>query len=485
LINAISAEKELWARPFQSNVRHSEGNDSVTFPVLREARIAAIPLIMKQTNRPTALSLMFITHLLHKQIFESNFMSSIAFLRLLALLIALPVLALPGVLMAQAGSLDPTFGTNGIVTTANTGANAAALQSDGKIVVAGAIATQQNFQQPGLLRYNTNGTLDPSFGTGGEVMIGGTNAGPAFAVAIQTDRKILAAAPGNLRLKVFRFNTNGSPDNTFGTNGAVTIQAAGLFLPPASGGMALQSDGKILVATGRIVARLLTNGQLDSTFGSNGAAPTVGGESIALLPNHEILIGAGSVASLYAPNGSLVTSFGVNGQTPGFAFNGAGGFVVFTDVITNVTKVITAGSLITSPSLTFAHSISGFLLVRYNSDGTVDNSFGRHAGVATPFPGNILAHAFAVALQTNGQIVAAGQTALTDVDAIPGPSNFGLVRYNANGTIDTTFGNGGFVSTPFGSSEAFAETVLIQTDGKIVAVGNSNNGTTIARYLAN
>jgi hypothetical protein len=51
--------------------------------------------------------------------------------------------------------------------------------------------------------------------------------------------------------------------------------------------------------------------------------------------------------------------------------------------------------------------------------------------------------------------------------------------------LDTTFGNGGFVSTPFGSSEAFANTVLIQTDGKIVAVGNSNNGTTIARYLAN
>ena len=81
--------------------------------------------------------------------------------------------------------------------------------------------------------------------------------------------------------------------------------------------------------------------------------------------------------------------------------------------------------------------------------------------------------------------MAGGQTALTDINAIPGPSDFGLARYAANGTIDTTFGNGGFVSTPFGSSEAFANTVLIQTDGKIVAVGNSNNGTTVARYLAN
>jgi uncharacterized delta-60 repeat protein len=428
---------------------------------------------------------MSISHPPPKHFFEKNFMNSVAFSKHLAPLVWAAVFAFPTLLMAQAGSLDPTFGTNGIVTTANTGANAAALQSDGKIVVAGSIPASQNQQQPGLLRYNTNGTLDPNFGAGGEVMIAGTNAGPAFAVAIQTDGKILAAAPDNLRLTIFRFNTNGSPDNTFGSNGAVTIQAAGFFFPPTSGGMAVQSDGKILVATGRAVARLLPNGQLDSTFGSNGAAPTVGGESIGLLPNGEILIGDGSVASLYRANGSLDTKFGVHGQTPGFASNGTGGFVVSTDTITNVTKVITAGSLITSPNLAFAQSISGFLLVRYNSDGTVDNSFSSHGGVATPFPGNIFAEAFSVALQTNGDIVAAGQTALTDVDAAPGPSDFGLARYHANGRIDTTFGNGGFVSTPFGSSEAFANTVLIQTDGKIIAVGNSNNGTTIARYLAN
>jgi uncharacterized delta-60 repeat protein len=428
---------------------------------------------------------MSISRSLRERGWKENFINSIAPPKPLPLLISLAVFVLPTLLMAQAGTLDPTFGTNGIVTTANTGANAAALQSDGKIVAGGTISTAQNPQQPGLLRYNTNGTLDSSFGTGGKVMIGSTNAGAAFATAIQTDGKILAAAPANLRLTVFRLNTNGSPDNTFGNSGAVTIQAAGLFVPPENGGMTQQPDGKILVVTGRFAARLLANGQLDSTFGSNGAVATVGGDSVALLPNSEILIGEGSVTSLYFPNGRLDTKFGVNGQTPGFAFDGAGGFVVSTDPITNVTKVVTADSLITSPSLTFAHSVSGFVLMRYNGDGTVDNSFGKHGGVATPFPGNILAHAFAVALQANGDIVAAGQTALTDVDAVPGPSDFGLARYNPNGGLDTTFGNGGFVSTPFGSSEASATTVLIQTDGKIVAVGNSNNGTTIARYLAN
>lgn len=413
-----------------------------------------------------------------------NFTKNVGSSKRLALVIFLAVLALPTLLMAHAGDLDPTFGTGGIVTTANTGANAAALQSDGKIVVTGSIATLQNPQQGGLLRYNTNGSHDSSFGSGGEVVIlpGTSNAGAAFAVAIQPDGKILAAGPASLRLKVFRFNTNGSVDTAFGTNGVATIQAAGIFLPPASGGMVLQPDGRILIATKDLVARLLTNGQLDSTFGSNGTAPTVGGNSVALLPTGEILIGNGNVTSLYAANGSLITTFGVNGQTAGF--DGEGGFVVTTNASASV-KIITAGSLITSPSLTFAQTVSGFLLVRYNKDGTVDSSFGTHGGVATPFPGNILTRAFAVALQRNGDIVAAGQTALTDVDAVPGPSDFALARYNPNGSIDTTFGNGGFVSTPFGTSEALANSVLIQTDGKIVAVGNSNNGTTLARYLGN
>jgi len=407
--------------------------------------------------------------------------------KLLALLRFLAVFALPTSLMANAGDLDPTFGTNGIVTNANSAADAAALQSDGKIVVAGSIPNSQNFQQGGLLRYTSNGVLDSSFGTGGKVLIaaGSSEAGTAFAVAIQPDGKILTAAPASVYLTVFRFNTNGTLDNTFGTNGSVLITAAGIL--PTSGGIAVQSDGKIVIVSRDIVARLLANGQFDSTFGSGGVAPTVGsnlgGNSVAILSNGQILIGSGNVTSLYtAANGSLVTTFGINGQTAGFPFDGVGGVVVTTDPTTNRIKIVTAGSLTTSPSLTFGQATSGFLLVRYTSNGTIDNSFGSHGGIATPFPGNLFSQAFAVAAQTNGDIVAVGQTALTDVN---GPSNFGLARYLPTGQIDTTFGNGGFVSTAFGSSAAFANTVLIQTDGKIVVAGNSNSGGTVARYLGN
>ena len=414
-----------------------------------------------------------------------NLAKSVTSQKRLALGISLVVFALPASLMAQAGSLDPNFGSGGIVSTANTGANAGALQGDGKILVAGSISTAQNAQQPGLLRYNTNGTLDSGFGASGKVVIAGSNAGPAFAVAVQTDGKILAAAPANLVLTVFRFNSNGSVDSTFGSNGATAIQAAGLFLDPASGGIALQPDGRILVATGqnngeglRIVARLLANGQLDSTFGSNGASPTFGGNSVAVLPNGNILVGTGSVTSAYAPNGVVVQNFGIHGQTPGFA-NDVGGFVVNNPT---GTRIITAGSILTDLNITFTNTVSGFLLVSYKTNGTLDNAFGIHGGVTTPFPGNTFSRAFAVALQTNGDIVAVGQTGL----AVTGPSDFALVRYNPDGSVDTTFGNSGFVSTPFpsGTGVSFANTVLIQIDGKIIAVGNSNSGTTtLARYL--
>ena len=433
------------------------------------------------------ISKILLTLTLPRRVFQ-NLAKSVTSQKRLAVGISLAVFALPASLMAQAGTLDPKFGKGGIVTTANTGANAGALQGDGKIVVAGSIATNQNQEQPGLLRYNTDGTLDPNFGIGGKVVIGGTNAGPAFAVAVQTDGKILAAAPANLHLTVFRFNSNGSVDNTFGNNGATAIQPDEVFLAPASGGIALEPDGRILVATAhneggplQIVARLLANGQLDSTFGSNGVAPTFGGDSVALVPNGNVLVGTGSVTSVYAPTGVVVKDFGIHGQTPGFApgfANEIGGFVV-TNNSSTVTRIITAGTIFTDPNLMSLNSVSGFLLVSYNIDGTLDNAFGIHGGVTTPFPGNILARAFAVALQRNGDIVAVGQTALTDT----GSSDFALVRYNPDGSVDTTFGNSGFVSTPFGTSVAFANTVLIQIDGKIIAVGNSNNGTTLARYL--
>src|SRR5262249_53777100 len=155
-----------------------------------------IPETMKAKRTLTTLLLRCISDQVPKHGFQNPSKSMVS-LRLLASLISLAVLAVPNLLMAHAGDLDSTFGTGGIVTTPNTSANAGALQIDSKIVVAGSISVQ-SFQEGGLLRYNTNGSLDPGFGTGGKVFIDGSNAGAAFAVAIQTDGKILAAAPDSL-----------------------------------------------------------------------------------------------------------------------------------------------------------------------------------------------------------------------------------------------------------------------------------------------
>src|SRR5215472_2979931 len=105
---------------------------------------------------------------------KENLMNSTADLNRVALLVGAALLTCSALLMGQAGSLDPTFGTAGVVTTNfggtdNTIANAAAIQSDGKIVVAGAVPNKQGVGQQGLTRYNTDGSLDSSFGTGGIV----------------------------------------------------------------------------------------------------------------------------------------------------------------------------------------------------------------------------------------------------------------------------------------------------------------------------
>jgi uncharacterized delta-60 repeat protein len=117
---------------------------------------------------------------------------------------------------------------------------------------------------------------------------------------------------------------------------------------------------------------------------------------------------------------------------------------------------------------------SDFALARYNSNGTLDTSFGRRGKVTTRFGGGrySLNEAYSVAIQTNGKIVAAGQSNAS------GGGDFALARYNGNGSLDTSFGKRGKVLTDFGGAlgglgdEAYA--VAIQGNGRIVAAGSAN-----------
>src|SRR5271166_5668566 len=191
--------------------------------------------------------------------------------RRLAFLAAVVVIASSTLALAQAGHLDSTFGTGGVFTTNfmqtdATMANAVAIQSDGKIVVGGST--------PGgaaLARLNTNGTLDSSFGSGGIVNNSFGALGPVMGVVIQPDGKIVALAEGFLGGSVGRFNSDGSVDTTFG-NGGFAVSKSLDSGPGILSALALQADGKILVTGAGLIGRYTTDGQLDPTFGSSGIA---------------------------------------------------------------------------------------------------------------------------------------------------------------------------------------------------------------------
>jgi len=417
-----------------------------------------------------------------------------------ALLVGVALLSSSTLLMAQAGSLDPTFGTGGIVTTTfggenNTIANAAAIQADGKILVAGLIPNRQGFGEAGVARYNTNGTLDSSFGDGGIVVTTEPSPVGLFGIAVQPDGKIVVGGAQFLAVGAIRYNTNGSLDTSFGKGGVASVRPFSPFgFDAASGGLALQSDGKVLVAAGSALVRFLATGQVDASFGKGGVAPLAStATAITLLSSRKILIAssfnnlvpaASGTIARYNSNGSLDKSFALNGQIA--TVGPASAITLLSDG-----KFIVAGSFTTSVGTPPAPNHFGLALIRYNSNGSVDTTFGTHGGVVTPFAGNTNAVAFALAIQSNGDIVAAGQAGSQAPD---GPSSFALARYTSSGQLDTTFGSNGTVTTAFDSNTAFVSALAIQSDGKIVAVGNdeviTDNGQIIAdsfalaRYLA-
>jgi len=414
--------------------------------------------------------------------------------------------------MAQAGKLDPTFGVRGVFTNSAGFFGTAAVQSDGKIVAGGEIAPEA-----AVVRLTTTGTLDSSFGSGGTVSISFPgdifDGAQVIGLAIQSDGKIVAGISnfnqgfGPLFI-LARLNVNGSLDTTFGSGGIVETQVGptgGSFGAVASV-LALQPDGKILVAgqnaepggASGVIARYEANGQLDDTFGSGGlvATPVVAPSAIALQPDGKILLASGGsvvaftgaaprvglaqaagTISRYNANGSVDTSFGIAGQAASVVV--AGSIAVQTGGgCSSDCKILLGGTVVATLDINNGNGV-GFGLVRYNTNGSVDTTFGQGGAVATSFaPTAPNATSFALALQSNGDIVAAGSAA-TNSPFSPQAADFALARYTSNGRLDTTFGSGGKVTTAIGNSPASILALALQSDGKIVAVGTS-----IARYLA-
>ena len=255
--------------------------------------------------------------------------------------------------------------------------------------------------------------------------------------------------------------------------------------------LTLQPDGKIVVVGGTQMARLTATGQLDTTFGAGGLAVLLAQlpSGIALQSDGKILIasggfsppaavqnpppGAGSLAR-YNSNGSLDRTFGISGQAASVALPYA--VAVQTDG-----RILVAGGIVSG--LIVTGNASGFGVVRFNTNGSIDTTFATHGGATTGFGSFTLAGAFTAAIQSNGDIVAAGEAGTINANQLR--LSFALARYNTGGQLDTTFGTGGRVTTSFGSNGgALITSMALQTDGKIVVAGDANSNFAVARYLA-
>ena len=359
------------------------------------------------------------------------------------------------------GSLDTRFSGDGRAfvnfTSGEDSASGVAIQADGKIVAAGTSGVGGANTRFALARYSSDGTLDATFGGDGKVMTDFTaKADYANGVAVQPDAKIVVAGTSgvggaNTRFALARYNSDGTLDATFGGDGKVMTDLTAKW--DAANGVAIQADGKIVVAgtsgvgganTRFALARYNSDGTLDATFGGDG---------------------------------KVETGLWDQATASDVAIQADGKIVAAGEAAANRPHNIAAG-------LAAAKRLySRFALARYNSDGTLDATFGGGGKVMTDFTawGD---GADAVAIQADGKMVVGGGSRSVGLNP-----RFALARYNSDGTLDASFGGDGKVETDFTPRRDGASCVAIQADGKIVAAGWANSGRSkmkvaLARYLA-
>jgi len=321
------------------------------------------------------------------------------------------------------GTLDSSFGVNGIDTIridsmSQVVGSAIALQPDGKILIAaGPVYVNTDLKDFLLIRYNTDGSLDSSFGGDG-FALADINSGSddySYEVVVQADGKIIVSGASDQKLALCRYNSNGSLDSTFDYDGKLILNDINIgFSSNWSHAtyMKLQADEKILAGSSSLFARLNPDGSLDNSFGNNG---------LKGLP-------ASMNDLAIQPDGKIVLA-------------GGGG---------------------------------DFVIIRLDSSGNFDNNFGT-GGVTTTSAGmpncsNPGHMATSVTLQPDGRILAGGYNwccLLHDC------REFVLMRYNEDGSPDSTFNSDGKVTTGFFEFSSESHASAITPDLKLVLAGYS------------
>ena len=400
----------------------------------------------------------------------------------------MPAANKPPVLISS-GSLDATFGGDGSTSTAiGTAwdqARGIAIQSDGRYVVAGWSDMGGGNNVFAVVRFNVDGSLDPSFSGDGKQTTGIAGADEAYGVAIQPDGKIVVAGESNVGASgdfaILRYDTTGSLDTSFSGDG---IQITSLSsTEDAAAAIAIQSDGKILAAgksgNNFAIVRYDATGALDPTFdvdgkftGSFGSSTSVA-NAIAIQADGKIVVaGYGwsgtsldfGVARL-SPAGSLDTTFSGDGKIlvsidAGFAFESINAVCIQSDG-----KILLAGRT----AGTGAGDTYDAVLIRLDANGGLDNSFGGGDGIAI-LDLSDWDELNSVIVQADGKILAAGKDQLGFGEAL-------IARFNIDGTLDTSFSSDGVFSTAFGSGTSTIYALAMAPSGQVAAAGDSFTGT--------
>jgi len=398
----------------------------------------------------------------------------------------------PRAAIAQsAGSLDTTFGTQGIVTTtpASLGGSATALtaieESNGDLAVVAGISIPSagsGDEVFGLVRYTPIGTLIGT--TTASFVTNGLNVPSAVAVQSNGDIVVVGTASTGFdqadEIAIARFTPSGQLDSTFGKGGLVTttLPANPRFTTGLASVTAVlaQPNGQILVGgfvgsccrnspSATVLVRYNSNGSLDTTFGTGGIAMVPNAvtdpAALALLSNGDYLAVSLGAAVEFSSTGALQPAVTVG--TVETAIQSGSGTALFQPNGDYVLAQIGPG---------VGRRGTDAQVFRFSETGVADSTFS-----STPFQfgGNTETEPQAIALQSNGQIVVGGLT-----NARNTPITGGLARLDSNGELDATFAGSGSLA-----SAQVVSGLLIQTDGKIVAVGGIGSNLALARYLSN
>lgn len=404
-------------------------------------------------------------------------------------------------LFAQPGMPDLNFGNAGQVTTAfgngDDYGQSVAVQPDGKLVVAG--FTNNGSQVVfAVARYLPDGRPDSTFSNDGRQTTSfGTGDHRAYAVALQSDGKIVVAGFATVNnefdFAIARYQPDGALDPTFSGDGKTTTNLGGFF--DKAYALVIQPDGKIVVA-GNLgqntnsdfgLVRYHPNGTLDAAFGNGGIATLPIGSSYDELHALALQSDGKIVAAGFTDNGTdydfALARFTTAGlPDPGFNGTGKQSTPIGNMGDYGQSVVVQPDGGIVLLGYTASTTLDyDFALVRYLPDGSPDNSFGNAGTVVTAITPSFDA-GYALALQPDGKIVAGGYAAGN------GHPEFAVARYLPNGNPDTGFGLNGITHTDLLTGTDQITALAIGTDGKIVAAGRSNNGTdfdfAVARYLS-